>query len=350
MTSELVVDVQPKEVSIALLEDKSLVELQSEGRNISFSVGNMYLGRIKKLMPGLNACFVDVGYEKDAFLHYLDLGPQFNSLEKFIKQTLSDKKKLTSISKATLLPDLDKDGTVSNTLKVGQEVVVQIVKEPISTKGPRLTSEISFAGRYLVLIPFNDKVSVSQKIKSSEERARLKQLLMSIKPKNFGVIVRTVAEGKRVAELDGELRVLVKHWEDAMAKVQKATKYPTLIYEETSRAVGLLRDLFNPSFENIHVNDEAVYNEIKDYVSLIAPDRANIVKQIGAMAAALSGSVQAIVLTGGIAYNEPVVEYIRERCSFIAPIAVYPGENELEALVTNALVVLRGVITPKVYK
>ena len=278
MTSELVVDVQPKEVSIALLEDKSLVELQSEGRNISFSVGNMYLGRIKKLMPGLNACFVDVGYEKDAFLHYLDLGPQFNSLEKFVKQTLSDKKKLTSISKATLLPDLDKDGTVSNTLKVGQEVVVQIVKEPISTKGPRLTSEISFAGRYLVLIPFNDKVSVSQKIKSSEERARLKQLLMSIKPKNFGVIVRTVAEGKRVAELDGELKVLVKHWEDAMVKVQKATKYPTLIYEETSRAVGLLRDLFNPSFENIHVNDEAVYNEIKDYVSLIAPDRANIVK------------------------------------------------------------------------
>ena len=263
VTSELVVDVQPKEVSIALLEDKSLVELQSEGRNISFSVGNMYLGRIKKLMPGLNACFVDVGYEKDAFLHYLDLGPQFNSLEKFVKQTLSDKKKLNSISKATLLPDLDKDGTVSNTLKVGQEV---------------LTSEISFAGRYLVLIPFNDKVSVSQKIKSSEERARLKQLLMSIKPKNFGVIVRTVAEGKRVAELDGELRVLVKHWEDAMAKVQKATKYPTLIYEETSRAVGLLRDLFNPSFENIHVNDEAVYNEIKDYVTLIAPDRANIVK------------------------------------------------------------------------
>ena len=210
MTSELVVDVQPKEVSIALLEDKQLVELQSEGRNISFSVGNMYLGRVKKLMPGLNACFVDVGYEKDAFLHYLDLGPQFNSLEKYVKQTLSDKKKLNPITKATILPDLEKDGTVSNTLKVGQEVVVQIVKEPISTKGPRLTSELSFAGRYLVLIPFNDKVSVSQKIKSSEERARLKQLLMSIKPKNFGVIVRTVAEGKRVAELDGELKVLLK--------------------------------------------------------------------------------------------------------------------------------------------
>jgi len=278
MTSELVVNVQPKEVSIALLEDKSLVELQSEGRGLSFTVGNLYLGRVKKVMPGLNACFVDVGYEKDAFLHYLDLGPQFNSLEKYVKQTLSDKKKLNPISKATLLPDIDKDGTIADAVKVGQEVVVQIAKEPISTKGPRLTSEISFAGRYLVLIPFNDKVSVSQKIKSGEERARLKQLLQSIKPKNFGVIVRTVAEGKRVAELDSELKILLRHWEESMLKVQKATKFPTLIYEETSRAVAMLRDLFNPSFENIHVNDETVYHEIKDYVSLIAPERTEIVK------------------------------------------------------------------------
>ncbi len=278
MTSELVVDVQPKEVSLALLEDKSLVEYQNEKQNASFLVGNMYLGRVKKLMPGLNACFVDVGYEKDAFLHYLDLGPQFNSLEKFVKQTLSDKKKLNAISKATVFPDLEKEGTIAGTLKVGQEVMVQIVKEPISTKGPRLTSEISFAGRYLVLIPFNDKVSVSQKIKSSQERVRLKQLLMSIKPKHFGVIVRTVAEGKRVAELDSELKVLLKHWEDTVIKIQKATKYPSLIYEENSRAVAMLRDLFNASFENIYVNQEAEYHEIKDYVALIAPEKVDIVK------------------------------------------------------------------------
>lgn len=278
MTSELVVDVKPKEISIALLENKSLVELQKEGRNISFSVGNMYLGKIKKLMPGLNACFVDVGYGKDAFLHYLDLGPQFNSLDKYLKQTISNKKKLNPISKATILPDIDKEGSVSNILKVGQEVLVQVVKEPISTKGPRLTCELSFAGRYLVLIPFNDKVSVSSKIKSNEERARLKQLLQSIKPKNFGVIVRTVAEGKRVAELDSELKVLLKHWEETIGKVQKATQLPTLVYEETSRTVALLRDLFNPSFENIYINDKSVYEEIKDYVSLIAPDRTGIVK------------------------------------------------------------------------
>ena len=125
------------------------------------------------------------------------------------------------MSKASILPDIDKDGTISNVLQQGQEVIVQIVKEPISTKGPRLTCELSFAGRYLVLIPFNDKVSVSQKIKSSEERARLKQLLQSIKPKNFGVIVRTVAEGKRVAELDAELKVLLKHWKIPSQKYKR---------------------------------------------------------------------------------------------------------------------------------
>ena len=206
MNSELIIDVQPKEISIAVLEDKNLVEVHKEARNVSFSVGDIYLGKVKKLMPGLIAAFIDVGYKKDAFLHYLDLGPNFNSQQKFLKQAFADKKKFPAISKMQLLPEIEKEGSISDVLKVGQEVLVQISKEPISTKGPRLTSELSFAGRYIVLIPFSDKVSVSQKIKSNEERARLKQLIQSIKPKNFSVIVRTSAEGKRVAELDNELR------------------------------------------------------------------------------------------------------------------------------------------------
>ena len=278
MTSEVVIDVQEKEVSIALLEDKRLVEYQNEPRTVSYSVGNIYIAKVKKLMPGLNACFVDVGYERDAFLHYLDLGSQFNSFEKYLKQVESDRRKLYPFAKATKLPDLKKDGSVQNTLKVGQEVLVQIVKEPISTKGPRLTGEISFAGRYLVLIPFGDKVSVSSKIRSGEERARLKQLINSIKPKNCGVIVRTVAEGKRVAELDVEMKILNKRWEDALTKVQKTQQRPQLIFEETGRAVALIRDLFNPSYENIYVNDASIHNEVKQYVSMIAPDKADIVK------------------------------------------------------------------------
>ena len=278
MTSEVIIDVQQNEISIALLEDKRLVEYQTEPRSASFSVGNIYVAKVKKLMPGLNASFVDVGYERDAFLHYLDLGSQFSSYEKYLKQVQSDRKRLYPFSKATKLPDLRKDGSVQNTLTVGEEVLVQIVKEPISTKGPRLTGELSFSGRYLVLMPFGDKVSVSTKIKSGEERARLKQLINSIKPKNCGVIVRTVAEGKRVAELDAELKILMKRWEDALIKVQKTQKRPQLIFEETGRAVALLRDLFNPTYENIYVNDENVYKEVKHYVSLIAPEKANIVK------------------------------------------------------------------------
>ena len=278
MTSELVIDVQQKEISIALLEDKNLVEYQTEPRSASFSVGNIYVAKVKKLMAGLNASFVNVGYERDAFLHYLDLGNQFNSYAKYIKQVESDRKKLYPFQKASRLPDLPKDGSIATTLTKDQEVLVQIVKEPISTKGPRLTGELSFAGRYLVLIPFGDKVSVSSKIKSGEERARLKQLIQSIKPRNCGVIVRTVAEGKRVAELDSELKVLFKRWEDAVTKVQKSTQRPQLVYEEGSRVVAMLRDLFNPSYENIYVNDEQVFQEVKDYVTLIAPEKAAIVK------------------------------------------------------------------------
>ncbi len=279
MISELVIDVQHKDISIAVLEDKKLVEIQKEARNISYAVGDIYLGKVKKLMPGLNAAFVDVGYKKDAFLHYQDLGANFNSLQKFLKGTLaSDKKKLPSISKSVRNPEIPKEGSITDILTQGEEVLVQIAKEPISTKGPRLTSEISFAGRFLVVIPFGDKVSVSQKIKSNEERARLKQLIHSIKPKNFGVIVRTSSEGKKVAELDSELKTLIKRWDDNMGKIFKA-KVPSLIYEETGRTVAILRDIFNPSFEHIYVNDQDVYNEIHDYISIIAPERANILEQ-----------------------------------------------------------------------
>jgi ribonuclease, Rne/Rng family len=277
VTSELIIDVQSNEIAITVLEDKKLVEFQKEARNVSFAVGDIYLGKIKKVMPGLNAAFVDVGYKKDAFLHYQDLGPDFNSLNKFLNTCLSDKRKLPSLSKFGGIPPLNKEGAIADILKQGEEVLVQIAKEPISTKGPRLTSEISFAGRYLVIIPFGDKVSVSQKIKSPEERARLKQLIQSIKPKNFGVIVRTSAEGKRVAELDSELKTLEKRWEDNMPKLFKS-KVPSLVFEETGRAVALIRDIFNPGFEHIYVNDSNVYNEIKDYISLINPEKQKIVE------------------------------------------------------------------------
>lgn len=269
MTSEIIIDAQPQDISIALLEDKKLVEYQKEPRAQNFSVGNVYVAKVKKVMPGLNACFVDVGYERDAFLHYLDLGPHYSSFEKYLKQVGSNHQKLYPFSKAQQLPELPKDGSIQNVLKVGQEVLVQIVKEPISTKGPRLTGELSFAGRYMVLVPFGEKVSISAKIRKSEEKARLKQIISRVKPRNFGVIIRTVAEGKEAIELENELQVLLKRWDDALKKMLASKKRPELIVEEQSRVVGLLRDLFNPSYENIYVNDDSVLEEVKDRKSVV---------------------------------------------------------------------------------
>lgn len=209
MTNELIIDASGQEVVIALLNEKRLVELNREKTNTQFAVGDIYLGRVRKVMPGLNAAFVDVGYEKDAFLHYFDLGPQVLSLNKFVRHTIEGKQKHASLQYFKNEPDINKDGKITDVLKTDQQVLIQVAKEPISTKGPRITSELSIAGRYIVLIPFSEKVSVSQKIRSSEERERLKRLILSIKPKNFGVIVRTVAEGKGVADLDADMNDLV---------------------------------------------------------------------------------------------------------------------------------------------
>ena len=278
MKSELIVDVNSTEVSFALCEDERLVSLQKEGRDIAFAVGDIYLAKVKKLMPGLNSAFVNVGYEKDAFLHYLDLGQHFASYKEFVTKLLGkDRRHVPSIEKMDILPDIDKQGVITDLLQPGQELLVQIVKEPISSKGPRLTTEITFTGRFMVLIPFSDKISISQKIKSSEEKHRLRRLIESIKPKNFGVIIRTSAEGKRVAELINELNTLVESWNNMIAKAQKV-EAPALVFEEESRVVGMLRDIFSPSFESIHVNDPDTFAQIKKYVSIIAPERAEIVK------------------------------------------------------------------------
>ena len=277
MESELVVDVKKDEIALALTEDGRLMEVNREKREMTFCVGNIYLGKVKKVMPALNAVFVDVGYEKDAFLHYLDLGEGFLRINSYTQAAIQ-KQKIPALGKIYNQPELGKDGLISDYLKAGDMILVQIAKEPINTKGPRLTAEVSLAGRNIVLIPYGDKVMVSNKIKSEAERSRLRQLVQAVKPQGYGIIVRTVAEGKRVAELDGELQLLVKRWEDTMQKIsQMSQPQVALVTEEIGRTIGLLRDIFNPSFESIQVNDKDVFNDICAYVELIAPDSKKIV-------------------------------------------------------------------------
>ena len=277
MSYELVIEATASEINIALLREKSLIELSKEKSDIRFSVGDIYLGKIKKIMPGLNAAFVDIGFKKDAFLHYLDLGPQFKTLQEYLSLAINRKGRMPSLHRFKRSPDIKKEGKISNVLKSGDNVVVQIIKEPISTKGPRLTSEISLAGRNLVLLPFHDKVSVSQKIESAEEKNRLKQLLQSIKPKNYGVIVRTAAEGKKVAELDAELRSLINKWESTFLQMRNA-KPPKLMIQELDRVSVILRDLLGVSFDTIWVNDAQLHREMQDYIRTIAPEKVKIVK------------------------------------------------------------------------
>jgi ribonuclease G len=278
VNKDLIIDVSDSEVSLALLEDKQLIELNKEKRNIRFSVGDIYLGKVKKIMPGLNAAFVNVGYERDAFLHYLDLGAQFRTQHKYYISALQRQGRVNPVHKFKPEQDIDKDGKITDVLTTGQTVIVQITKEPISTKGPRLASEISLAGRNLVLIPYSDKVSISSKIESAEEKNRLKTLLHSIKPRNYGVIVRTAAEGKKVATLDAELRDLVRRWESAFASVKKEIKSPRLFIGEMNRATTILRDMLNVTFNSIFINDSTLAEEIRKYIKEIAPEKSKIVK------------------------------------------------------------------------
>ena len=278
VNKDLIIDVSDSEVSLALLEDKQLIELNKEKRNVKFSVGDVYLGKVKKIMPGLNAAFINVGYERDAFLHYLDLGAQFRTQNKYYLSALQKQGKVPPVHKFKPEPDIDKDGKITDVLVTGQTVLVQITKEPISTKGPRLASEISLAGRNLVLMPYSDKVSISSKIESVEEKSRLKALVQSIKPRNYGVIVRTVAEGKKVAVLDAELRELVQKWESAFLTVKKETKSPKLFIGEMNRTSTILRDMLNVTFNSIHINEPTIAEDIRAYIRGIAPEKEKIVK------------------------------------------------------------------------
>ena len=277
MSLELVVDSRPGGIWLALLRDGKLIELHEEQGNTEFAVGDIYLGRVRKVVPSLNAAFVDVGFEKDAFLHYLDLGPQFNSLNKFTKDTLHGKQNVADLLYFKTEKDIPKDGKINEIVSSASPILVQVAKEPISSKGPRLCAEITLAGRYLVLVPFSEKISISQKIKDPAERSRLKNLMDSIKPKNFGVIIRTVAENKKIELLEQDLKNLLEKWKFMFANLKTATP-PKRVLGELDKTSSILRDLLNADFSNIHVNDVILMTEMSEYVADIAPGREKIVK------------------------------------------------------------------------
>ena len=277
MNRELIINVTKSEITIALAEDKQLVELNKESVKTGFAVGDIYFGRVRKIMPGLNAAFVNIGHEKDAFIHYLDLGPQFASLQKLVGQLLGPKRNNVRFDTFKLEQPIGKTGKIGNLLTTGQPIMVQVAMEAISTKGPRLTADISLAGRNVVLIPFSNKISISQKIRSAEERKRLKKIVSSVLPKNYGVIVRTAAQGKNDADIEQDVRSLITRWEGALENV-KTLEPPALLLGEMNRATTILRDSLNGTFSTIAVDDKEMYDAIREYIRVISPEQEKIVK------------------------------------------------------------------------
>ena len=277
MTKELIINAAPQGVEIALMEDKKLVELHNEKTDANFAVGDLYLGKVKKLIPGLNAAFIDVGFEKDAFLHYTDLSPYVKSLLKFTNTAINDQTENGfDFGKFLVEPEIIKTGKIAEVLSGRPNVLVQILKEPIAAKGPRLSCELSLPGRYVVITPFNDVVAVSRKIHSSEERRRLQKIIEAVKPKNFGVIVRTAAEGKQTAELHEDLLALVQTWKSIQLNLKNAVA-PTKILSEQGKTNSMLRDLLTEEFNRIVVNDKTIFADTKAYIQRIAPEKADIV-------------------------------------------------------------------------
>jgi ribonuclease G len=276
MNRELIINVTPSEIDIALVEDRELVEFSKEKLQTGFAVGDIYLGRVRKLMPGLNAAFVTIGHEKDAFIHYADLGIHFDSLHKMVKDLVA-KKRIPKFENTKLAAPLGKSGKIGEHIAVGDTIMVQVSKEAISTKGPRITSDISLAGRHVVLLPLSNKISISQKIRQTAERKRLKKIVDTVLPKNYGVIIRTAAVGTTDADIEQDILSLLVKWEAALTKTRTA-ELPTLLSEEMNRANSMIRDQLNGTFKAIHVDDKATYDEIREYIKLIAPEKSRIVK------------------------------------------------------------------------
>src|SRR5438477_1927232 len=266
MNKELIINAAPQGVEIALLEDKKLVELHSEKSDARFAVGDLYLGKVKKLIPGLNAAFVDVGFEKDAFLHYTDLSPYARSLLKFTQMAMNDKSPTgLDFSKFENEPEIIKTGKINEVLGGKPNIPVQILKEPIAAKGPRLSCEISLPGPFVVITPYNNIVAVSRKIHSSEERRRLQKIVEAIKPKNFGVIVRTAAEGKNTAELHEDLSTLTEMWK-AIQHNLKGAVAPEKILSEQTKTTSILRDVLNEDFNKSVINDKNIFTDTRNYI------------------------------------------------------------------------------------
>ncbi|HNY55197.1 MAG TPA: Rne/Rng family ribonuclease [Chitinophagales bacterium] len=278
MIKELVIHANSKGVEIALLENKKLVEYHLDAYDKEgFAAGDIYLGRVKKINPGLNAAFVDIGHDKDAFIHYSDLSPYIRSVRKFSSEAFRAEQSHL-LDKFEFEPTIQKDGLMTDALEKGDILIFQISKEAISTKGPRLTCELSIPGRYVVLVPFTNSIGISKKIDKQEERERLIDVMQKIKPRNFGFVVRTNAEGVGKEELQHDVENLLNKWK-VMTENIKFNNPPKLLLKEMSKTFSIVRDLMNDSFSKIITDNQTLHGDLKAYIKEHAPEQSSILNK-----------------------------------------------------------------------
>lgn len=271
MKNQIIIHSSGNQDRIALIEDGELAQLFIESEENQRTVGNIYVARVHKVMSGIRAAFIDMGTPKDAFLHFSDAGDHLseyitklngaNAIPEHAREEIKNKDKLSNIEKQLLAGKM---------LKSGQKLLVQIVKEPIGSKGPRVSTDITIAGRFLVLIPMGDYIAISKKISHYRERRRLKGILSKMVPEGFGVIVRTVAKDQDDKAIEDDLRSVLKKWEDILDKLETA-KPPALLHQDLDMSESLIRDLFAKNYDRVLIDDPRVYRQIKSYVGKIAP-------------------------------------------------------------------------------
>ena len=271
MKNQIIIHSSGNQNRIALLENGELAQLFIESEENQRTVGNIYVARVHKVMSGIRAAFIDMGTPKDAFLHFSDAGDHLDeyismlngpkAIPKHMHQTLSKKEEMTNSDRQVLAGKL---------LKTGQKLLVQIVKEPIGSKGPRVSTDITIAGRFLVLIPMGDYIAVSKRINNYKERRRLKGILNGMVPDGFGVIVRTVAQNQEQEAIEEDLHTVLKKWETLAERLEDAEP-PSLLYNDLDMTESLIRDLFAKNYDRVLVDDPKMFKQIKSYVQQIAP-------------------------------------------------------------------------------
>jgi len=271
MKNQIIIHSSGNQTRVALLENKELAQLFIESEENQRTVGDIYLARVHKVMSGIRAAFIDVGMEKDAFLHFSDAGDHLGDYIKMMNGPKSISKDANKeLQKFDKLSNNDKQILAGKLLQNNQRVLVQIVKEPIGSKGPRVSTDITIAGRFLVLIPMGNYIAISKKINSGRERRRLKKIAGDMLPDGFGVIIRTVAQGQDKESLEDDMRTVLKKWERILNKLENA-KPPTLLYKDLDITESLIRDLFAKQYDRVLIDDYQLYKSIKSYVSQIAP-------------------------------------------------------------------------------